>query len=170
MHDVVLVGCYLLLTASIQLFYWLYDHRKLLGDKFSPTGINARYFEMLEDSRKMGMETGDLASVGSNRSCHDSDVLCGLDERWRDNRPSEWGQLYPPWKHRPPKFPVFNLCEPFGDGNVVSEMMFEGSEGSNLHVDAGPLGWLQLRTLLLWQAIRKARHLRRYACRAHGIV
>ena len=40
----------------------------------------ARSAQMLEDSRKMGMETGNFASVGSNRSCHDSDVLCGLDE------------------------------------------------------------------------------------------
>ena len=133
--------------VSVQMFYWLYGHRKLLGDKFSPTDTAARYFQLLEDSRQI--EAPDGTINGSTRRCHDTDILCGLDERWRDNRPSEWGQLYPPWKHRPPRFPVFNLCEPFGDGNVVSELLFEGFQGDKLHLDstcyfeAPPIGGLE---------------------------
>ena len=74
-----------------------------------------------------------IFSESAKLGCTDDNVTCGRDSRWyfttgNDKKDNVWGQLYPPWKFRPPKYKLFNLCEPFGNGNVVSELLFESMQ------------------------------------------
>jgi hypothetical protein len=72
------------------------------------------------------MDNAAVFNLANVQGCNDENVTCGEDVRWRYDTASTWGQLYPPWKFRPPEYSMFNLCEPFGNGNVVSELPWEG--------------------------------------------
>ena len=70
--------------------------------------------------------------------CNNTAVNCRPEERWNRPPAAPYGAHQPAWKFGPPEFNMFNLCEPFGEGNVVSELLFEGSRSTGSYGSATP--------------------------------
>ena len=69
-------------------------------------------------------------SAAPLKVCDDSNIACDESSRWHSPpRASIFGAHFPVWYFHPPRFRVFNLHEPFGDGHVVSDTPIEGGNG-----------------------------------------
>lgn len=61
-------------------------------------------------------------------ACTDANVACDEPLRWHiPPASSPFGARFPVWAFWPPAYRVFNLNEPFGNGNVLSDSPVEGT-------------------------------------------
>ena len=117
-----------------------------------PNGTTLSYIEEEPPTRKMQEATEWLYfsekqsdDLRKTPACADTDILCPEAEpRWSRFADKECGRFYPGWvllacqewadglcgrwKFHQPKYKLLNLCEPFGEGNVVSETPFGDRE------------------------------------------
>ena len=108
-------------TDMKQLFtYGLYAHRESI-----PPYVGSSDGDWLRDMPTLASTSG---------KCDDSNVNCNA--RWRWHTPpgsSPYGAHFPVWAFHPPKYRIFNLYEPFGRGNLVSDLPIEiSNKGANL--------------------------------------
>ena len=108
-------------TDMKQLFtYGLYAHRESI-----PPYVGSSDGDWLRDMPTLASTSG---------KCDDSNVNCNARRRWHTPPGSSpYGAHFPVWAFHPPKYRIFNLYEPFGRGNLVSDLPIEiSNKGANL--------------------------------------
>jgi hypothetical protein len=105
-------------SDMLQLFWYsMHAHRHSMRSPYNP------------QDRDWLREMPTLANTKRSNfvRCNDSNIACNETSRWHTPPASSpFGAKFPPWHVWPPKYRVFNLYEPFGNGHVIADMPIEG--------------------------------------------